>query len=370
MSVAFLDVGFTYRALKPEIDAAAARVLESGWYVLGAEVEAFERAFADYCGTVNCVGTANGLDALMLALEAVGVEPGDEVIVPSHTFIATWLSVSRLGATLIPVEPDPRTHVITAGMIERALTPRTKAIVPVHLYGHPTDMDAIIDLALARSLKVVEDAAQAHGAEIRGRRVGSHGDAVAWSFYPGKNLGAFGDGGAVTTDDPQIAARLRALGNYGSTEKYVHDIRGYNSRLDAFQAAVLRVKLGALDAWTGRRREIASAYLDGLADLSGRGVTLPVVSNWADPVWHLFVIRVAERDRMREELAGRGIQTGVHYPTAVHRQGAYRDAFAGRAFPVAEAMARDCLSLPMGPHLSDTDVAQTIEAVRDVVEAG
>lgn len=348
-SVPFLDVGFTYRDLRPEIDLAIQRVMASGWYIGGAEVSAFEDEFAQWTGAQYCVGTGNGLDALVLSLRALDIGPGDEVIVPSHTFIATWLAVSQVGADLVPVEPDPRTYQLSLDGCASAITSKTKAIIPVHLYGHPSEMPALMALAGERGIKVLADAAQAHGAMINGTPVGAMGDVVAWSFYPGKNLGAFGDGGAVTTDDCALAERIRQLGNYGSREKYVHEVAGVNSRLDPIQAAAMRVKLTAIDRWTQRRRDIASLYLDRLAE---SGLTLPGVANWADPAWHLFVVQVPNRDGFMRAMADAGIDTAIHYPTPCHKQGAYSTAFAGRSFPLAEKIAAHCVSLPIGPHMS------------------
>ncbi|PKQ03147.1 MAG: erythromycin biosynthesis sensory transduction protein eryC1, partial [Alphaproteobacteria bacterium HGW-Alphaproteobacteria-11] len=304
--IPFLDLGAAYRELKPEIDAAVGRVLDSGWYILGPEVEAFEAEWATYCEARHAVGLANGLDALILALRALDIGAGDEVIVPSNTYIATWLAVSAVGATLVPVEPDPATHNIDPARIAAAITPRTRVILPVHLYGQPADLDPIIALARAHGLAVVEDAAQAHGARYKGKRIGAHGDIVCWSFYPGKNLGALGDGGAITSDNPDLAARIALLRNYGSRQKYVNEVPGVNSRLDPIQAAVLRAKLPYLDAWTDRRRAIAAAYADGLRDT---GLILPHVPQWAQPVWHLYVVRAADRDGLQSRLNAAGIGT-------------------------------------------------------------
>ena len=349
MTIPFLDLRAAYLELRTEIDAAVARVLDSGSYVLGPEVEAFEAEWAAYCGAAHAVGVANGLDALVLALRALGIGPGDEVAVPSNTYIATWLAVSAVGAAPLPVEPDPATHVIDAAGIAAVLTPRTRAVLPVHLYGQPADMDTIVALARTHGLAVVEDAAQAHGARCRGRRIGAHGDLVCWSFYPGKNLGAMGDGGAVTTDRADLADRLRVLRNYGSREKYVNETPGVNSRLDPLQAAVLRVKLTRLDAWTERRRAAATAY--GVA-LAGAGLILPQVTEWADPVWHLYVVRSPVRAALQARLAGAGIGTLIHYPIPPHLQAAYAPAGIARgSLPVAERLAAEVLSLPMGPHL-------------------
>lgn len=356
--IPFLDLGATYRELKPQIDAAVARVLEGGWYILGPEVETFEAEWAAYCGAGFAVGLANGLDALTLALRALGIGPGDEVIVPSNTYIATWLAVSGVGAKPVPVEPDPLTHNIDPNLIEAAITPRTRAVMPVHLYGQPADLQPILEIAKRHGLRVIEDAAQAHGAAYRGRRLGGHGDIVCWSFYPGKNLGAFGDAGAITTNDADLAARVAMLRNYGSREKYVNELPGVNSRLDPLQAAVLRVKLKVLDDWTERRRAIASAYLEGLKD---SGLILPHVPEWAAPVWHLFVVRTDAREQLQAQLAKAGIGTLIHYPIPPHMQSAYADlGFEAKAFPIARRLAQEVLSLPMGPHLDASLVRNRI----------
>lgn len=356
--IPFLDLGATYRELKPQIDAAVARVLEGGWYILGPEVEAFEAEWAAYCGAGFAVGLANGLDALTLALRALGIGPGDEVIVPSNTYIATWLAVSGVGARPVPVEPDPLTHNIDPNLIEAAITPRTRAVMPVHLYGQPADLQPILEIAKRHGLRVIEDAAQAHGAAYRGRRLGGHGDIICWSFYPGKNLGAFGDAGAITTNDADLAARVAMLRNYGSREKYVNELPGVNSRLDPLQAAVLRVKLKVLDDWTERRRAIASAYLEGLKD---SGLILPHVPEWAAPVWHLFVVRTDAREQLQAQLAKAGIGTLIHYPIPPHMQSAYADlGFEAKAFPIARRLAQEVLSLPMGPHLDASLVRNRI----------
>lgn len=361
MNIPFLNLKAAYLELQPEIDAAIKRVLDSGWYVLGEEVEAFEQEYAAYCEAQHCVGLGNGLDALHLALLALGVGVGDEVIVPSNTYIATWLAVSQCGATPIPVEPDVATYNIDPARIEAAITPRTKVILPVHLYGQPADMGPILVIARKHGLKVLEDGAQAHGARYRGRRVGAHGDVVAWSFYPGKNLGAFGDGGAITTDDAEIADRIRVLRNYGSRVKYVNDVRGFNSRLDPIQAAALRVKLKALDAWNARRAEIASRYHAGLAKV---GITLPFVPEWVEPIWHLYVVRHGQRDTLRQNLKKVGVGTLIHYPIPAHKQRAYSSCgFTPDAFPLASLMANEVLSLPIGPQLAEQDVAHVISAV-------
>jgi dTDP-4-amino-4,6-dideoxygalactose transaminase len=362
MNIPFLDLGAAYRELQTEIDAAVARTLASGYYIGGPEVEAFEAEFASYCGATQAIGVANGLDALHLALRAMDVGPGDEVIVPSNTYIATWLAVSQCGATPVPVEPDERTFNIDPALIEAAITPRTKVILPVHLYGQPADMDPILAIARKHGLRVLEDGAQAHGARYKGQRLGAHGDAVAWSFYPGKNLGAMGDGGAVTTNDAQLADRLRVLRNYGSRVKYVNEVQGYNSRLDPLQAAILHVKLAHLDDWNARRRVIAQLYQAGL---TGSGLTLPHVPDWAEPVWHLYVVQHPQRDALQQALTDAGVGSLIHYPIPPHRQQAYAQAaWEKGAFPLAEHMAAQVLSLPTGPTMPESDVEQVIEAVK------
>ncbi len=362
MIVPFLDLKAGYLELQAEIDAAIKRVLESGWYILGAEVANFEREYAAYCEANHCVGLASGLDALHLALLALGVGAGDEVIVPSNTYIATWLAVSQCGATPIPVEPNPATYNIDPERIEAAVTPRTKVILPVHLYGQPAAMDPILGIAHKHGLKVLEDGAQAHGARYKGKRIGAHGDVVAWSFYPGKNLGAYGDGGAITTDDAEIAERVRVLGNYGSRVKYVNDVRGFNSRLDPIQAAALRVKLKVLDEWNGRRTEIAHRYQTELADTN---LTLPFVPDWAEPAWHLYVIQNPQRDDLQRKLSEANIGTLIHYPIPPHLQQAYGSSGYERdRFPIAEQLARQMLSLPMGPHFTLEQQISVISQLR------
>ncbi len=362
MKVPFLDLGAAYRELREEIDVAVSRVLESGWYILGPEVEAFEAEWAAYCEAKHAVGLANGLDALTVALLALDIGPGDEVIVPSNTYIATWLAVSGVGATPVPVEPNIATYNIDAALIEAAITPRTRAILPVHLYGQPADMAPILDIARRYRLRVIEDAAQAHGARYNGKRIGSHGDVVCWSFYPGKNLGALGDAGAITTNRADLADRIRVLRNYGSRVKYVNEVRGVNSRLDPIQAAVLRVKLEHLDYWTGRRRKIAATYAEGLKHSE---LTLPHVPDWADPVWHLYVVRSPNRDGLQKRLAETGVGTLIHYPISPHMQKAFADLdLAPEALPLARDLAGEVLSLPMGPQLSLADSKRVVEAVR------
>ena len=362
----FLDLGASYRELRTEIDSAVARVLESGWYLLGAELEAFEREFAAQAGARYCIGVGNGLDALHLAIRAMGVGTGDEVIVPANTYIATWLGATYAGATPVPVEPDSRTYNLDPGLIEAAITERTRVICPVHLYGQPADMDSISQIAKAHGLGVLCDAAQAHGARYRGRAMGSLGDVTAWSFYPGKNLGALGDGGAVTTDDDDLADRLRVLRNYGSRRKYVNEAKGVNSRLDEIQAAVLRAKLPHLDEWNSRRARIAARYLH---ELAGLPLDLPHVPEWAEPAWHLFVVRSSNRDALQAALRGSGVETLIHYPIPPHLQAAYSDlGYEEGAFPISESIHREVLTLPIGPHMSDAEVDTVVEAVRRACE--
>lgn len=357
----FLDLGAIQQSYAPALREAFERVLRSGWYILGQEVEQFEREFAAYCGARGCVGVANGLDALALALRALGVGAGDEVIVPSNTYIATWLAVSQVGATPVPVEPLEATANLDPARIAAALTPRTRALMPVHLYGQPADLAPILALAREHGLKVVEDAAQAHGARYQGRRLGAHGDAVAWSFYPGKNLGALGDGGAVTTDDPRLADRIRVLRNYGSRRKYHNEVLGVNSRLDELQAALLRAKLPRLDEDNARRAALAARYLQRLET----GPVRPIqVAPHGDSAWHLFVIRHPRRDALAAALAQRGIGTMIHYPVPAHLQPAYAAlGFAPGSFPIAEALHREVLSLPMGPTMRLEDVDRVVAAI-------
>ena len=362
--IPFLDLKRVNAPHEAQIKSAIARVIESGWYVLGEETENFEREFAAYCGVAHCIGVANGLDALTLILRGYGIGAADEVIVPAHTFIATWLAVSQTGASPVPVEPDPASCNIDPARIEAAITPRTRAIIVVHLYGQPADMAPIQEIAQRHGLRLIEDAAQAHGALCQGRRTGSLSDAAGFSFYPGKNLGALGDGGAVTTDDAALAARVRRLRNYGSAEKYRHDVQGVNSRLDEIQAAVLRVKLPHLDAENAARRAVALRYHAALQDLP---VTLPSVLPGSEPVWHLMVLRCIERARLQAALSAAGIGHLVHYPTACHRQGAYATG-TWPALPIAERLAGELLSLPIAPYLSSHDVSMVAEALHGCLQ--
>ena len=363
MNVPFLDYRTTNEAHFDEYLAAVRRVLESGWYVLGKEVEAFESEYGGWCGTPQCVGVANGLDALILIFEgykALGLmKHGDEVIVPANTYIASILAVSRAGLVPVPVEPHPLTLNIDPAQIEAAISPRTRAIMPVHLYGQCADMDPIRHIAARHSLKVVEDAAQAHGATYRGRKAGALGDAAGHSFYPGKNLGAIGDAGAVTTGDKELATAIRALRNYGSHRKYHNLYKGYNSRLDELQAAILRVKLGYLDHDNSLRAQVAAQYLGGIRHPD---IRLPVVAEYGTPCWHLFVVRCAGRDALRQHLSACGIQTVIHYPIPPHQQPAYQE-WASLVLPQTEAIHREILSLPMSPVLNAREVRQVIDCV-------
>jgi dTDP-4-amino-4,6-dideoxygalactose transaminase len=366
VTVPFLDVGAAYAELRGELDAALARVMASGWYIGGPEVEAFEAEFAQFCGTAHCVGVGNGLDALTIALAARGIGAGDEVIVPAHTFIATWLAVTRTGATVVPVDVDPARLLLDPAAVESAVSARTAAIVPVHLYGDPVDVTALEALAARHGLFLLGDAAQAHGARCGGRDVGAVGDAAAFSFYPAKNLGAYGDGGAITTDDAQLAGRARRLRSYGARtgDRYRFEEAGVNSRLDPLQAAVLRVKLPFLAQWNERRRQHAKSYRRELSDI--RELTLHAAAlAGAEPAHHLFCVRHPRRDALQDELASSGIGTQIHYPEPPHRSGAYAHLeLSAGTFPVTEAACASLLSLPIGPHLSTTDRDRVVAAVR------
>ena len=361
-AVPFLDLEALHATIRPELDAAWQRVMRGGQFIMGDELTAFEAEFARYCEAQHCIGVGNGLDALTLILRALDIGPGDEVIVPSKTFIATWLAVSEAGAVPVPVEPEADGFTIDPSAVEARITPRTRAIMPVHLYGHPADMTALADIARRHALALIEDAAQAHGARHRGRRAGSFGTAAGFSFYPGKNLGALGDGGAVVTSDPALAERVRRLRNYGSSRKYAHEEQGVNSRLDELQAALLRVKLRHLDDWNAARRAAVARYREALA---GADVGLPVEAPHAESVWHLFVIRSRARDALQSHLAARGVSSVIHYPVPPHLQGAYRDAGWGQgALPLAERLAAEVLSLPMGPTLTPAQIEAVATAVR------
>lgn len=364
IKVPFQNFRAAYHELKPELDEAYHRFMESGWYVLGTELSSFESEYAAYCEVDHCVGVANGLDALHLALRAMDCGPGDEVIVPSNTYIATWLAVSQVGAIPISVEPDPMTYNLDPLKVEAAISSRTKCVLSVNLYGQATDYDALLEICDRRGIRLVIDNAQAHGARYKGRRVGGIAHIECHSFYPSKNLGAFGEAGAVSTNDAELADRVRILRNYGSRVRYQNEVPGYNSRLDELQAAFLRVKLKYLDEWNQRRVEVANHYLSQLSDLSS-SLVLPAVPAWADPVWHLFVIRHPRRDALQKHLADHGIQTIIHYPIPPHRSGAYQTLGLRQGeFPIAEQLASEVLSLPIGPHTGAGDVDAVCRALK------
>lgn len=364
MKIPFLDMKAPYVELRAELDAAYRRVMESGQYILGEEVEAFEAEFAAYCGVRHCIGVGNGLEALHLILRACGIGPGDEVIVPANTYIATWLAVSYAGGIPVPVEPDDRTFNLDPERVEQKITTRTRAILPVHLYGQTAEMAPLMEIARRHNLRVIEDAAQAHGATVDGRRAGGLGDAAGWSFYPTKNLGAIGDAGAVTTNDDQLADKIRLLRNYGSRTKYFNEMKGFNSRLAPLQAAMLRVKLQHLDEWNERRRTLAQTYLRALEDASS--LQLPQVPSHMDAVWHVFVVRHARRDALQEYLKSKDVGTLIHYPVPPHLSDAYADmGFHKGDFPLTERMAETVLSLPMGPHVSPEQAQAVISELRE-----
>jgi dTDP-4-amino-4,6-dideoxygalactose transaminase len=363
MKIPFLDLKIQHQDLKTELAQAFNEVLDSGWFIQGNQLALFEQEYASYCNTKHCIGVGNGLDALHLILRAYDIGAGDEVIVPSNTYIATWLAASYAGATPVPVEPDLATYNISAELIEAAITPRTKAIMAVHLYGQVADMDAINSIANKYGLKVIEDAAQSQGALYKGRLSGGLGDAAGHSFYPGKNLGALGDGGAITTNDDALADKLRMLRNYGSQLKYKNELKGFNSRLDELQAGFLRVKLKKLTVWNQQRKTLANVYQQGLQGVAE--LTLPYVPQWADPVWHLYVVRSKRRDDLQQYLQSIGIGTVIHYPIPPHLQGAYTELnLTPGSLPISEKIHSEIISLPLDPYLSIADTASVIEAVR------
>ena len=365
IKVPSLDLRAQYRSIKPEIDAAIARVLDSGQFVLGSEVAAFEQEFATYCGAGECVALNSGTSALHLALLAAGIGPGDEVITVAFTFVASVAAIVYAEARPVLVDIDPRPFTLDPAVIEAAITPRTKAIMPVHLYGQPADMDPILEIARRHGLVVIEDAAQAHGAKYKGRPVGNLADMACFSFYPGKNLGAYGEGGAVTTSNPDYARTIRMLRDWGQDRKYHHVLRGFNYRMEAFQGAILRVKLRHLEQWTEARRAIVEKYNRLLA---GSGVERPTEMPWARHVYHLYTVRTNERDTLQQSLQKEGIQTGIHYATPVHLQPAYANlGYSRHSLPHSERAAEQVLSLPLYPEMTDDQVESVSQAVTNLV---
>jgi dTDP-4-amino-4,6-dideoxygalactose transaminase len=365
VKIPYLDLKAQYQSIKPEIDAAIARVLDSCQFVLGSEVAGFEQEFATYCGTSECVALNSGTSALHLALLAAGIGPGDEVITVPFTFVASVAVVLYAGAKPVLVDIDPRSFTIDPAAIEAAITPRTKAIMPVHLYGQAADMDPIMGIARRHNLVVIEDAAQAHGAKYKERPVGSIGDMGCFSFYPGKNLGAYGEGGAVTTSNAKYAQTIRMLRDWGQDRKYHHVLRGYNYRMEGFQGAILRVKLRHLDKWTEARRAVVQQYNELLAEYD---IETPEEMPWGKHVYHVYTLRADDRDNLQAALTTEGIQTSIHYPVPVHLQPAYADPrYGAGAFPQSERAAKQVLSLPLYPELPSRAIAQVAEAVRKAV---
>lgn len=366
MQIPLVDLHAQYLTIKDEIDDAIARVISRSAFIGGDELRQFEKEFASYCEAKACVGVGNGTDALYLALRALGIGSGDEVITVAHTFIATAETISLTGARPVFVDIKEDCMLMDSDLLEAAITSRTRAIIPVHLYGQPCEMDRIMAIARRHNLKVIEDAAQAHGARWQGKRAGSIGDAACFSFFPGKNLGAFGDGGAVVSQDEKLIERIRALANHGRVDKYIHENEGVNSRLDGMNAAILRVKLRNLDAWNAVRRRHARQYMELLR---GSAAVLPVVQPNAEPVWHLFVVKVPARDEVQARLNEQGIAAGVHYPLPLHWQPAYRHLkIAEGALPVTERVAESILSLPMYPELSQKQVCAISGALIDATD--
>lgn len=369
MKVPFYELNTVHRSIQQELDAAYQRVVLSGTYILGTDLNSFEKNFADYCNARHCIAVGNGLDALHLIVRAMEIGTGDEVIVPANTFIASWLAISFAGATPVPVEPDVRTYNINPELIEAAITPKTKAIMVVHLYGQPADIDPINALAKKYGLKVIEDSAQAHGARYKDNRIGGLSDAAGFSFYPTKNLGALGDAGAVITNNDGLAEKIRLLRQYGSPIKYQHDIKGFNTRLDELQAAFLNVKLTKLEAWNAKRVELAAQYQEALADVDQ--IVIPYVPSWATPVWYSYVILHPNRDALIEKLKKAGIGTLIHYPCPPHLSGSYAEMqYRPGDFPITEKISREILSLPMGPHLDKEQINLVVKALKDSLISG
>lgn len=364
--VPFVDLVTNYNSIADEIGEVTAQVLRSGGYIMGRDLGLFEEEFAAFCEAKYAIGVDSGTSALEVALRAFNIGPGDEVITTANTFIATALAISHTGATPVLVDIDPQTYNMDVAAMEQAITPRTRAIMPVHLYGQPADMDPIMAVADKHGLTVIEDAAQAHGARYKGKRTGSIGHAAGFSFYPAKNLGACGDGGIVVTNDEQAAERLRLLRNYGQPKKYYHDLKGFNRRLDTLQAAILRIKLKHLDTWNSARRQHAALYHELLGDVSG--VTIPHIAEYSEPVWHLYVIRIADRDGLQKYLSSHEIATVIHYPIPIHLQVAYQDLeYAKGSFPITEEYANQILSLPMYPEIAPDQVTYVAEMVKRFV---
>ncbi|MBN2562053.1 MAG: DegT/DnrJ/EryC1/StrS family aminotransferase [Phycisphaerae bacterium] len=367
MKVPFVDLQTQYKSLRDEVLPALEKVMSRAAFILGDEVSDFEKAFASFCGVSECVSVASGCSALLCAIKALGIGPGDEVITPANTYIATVLAISAAGATPVLVDCLEDTYELDPAAVRAAVTKKTKAVIPVHLYGQAADMDAILALAREHGLKVIEDAAQAHGATYKGKPCGSLGDVGCFSFYPGKNLGAYGDGGAITTNDPAVADYVRKYRNYGQTKKYYHDVVGWNDRLDTVQAAVLSVKLKHLAGWNAARRAHAEAYGERLKELP---VVLPKVAEGNEPIYHLFVIRHPKRDVMLKELGEKGVSCGIHYPIPCHLQKAYSGLGYGKgSFPVAERTAPELLSLPMFPELSDEQIDYVCACIREFISS-
>lgn len=366
LNIPFYDIKSSHDPIQEELNEAIQSTFESTQYILGPQVEIFEDEFSKYCGAKNGIGVASGTDALHIALRACGIGEGDEVITVSHTFIATALAISWTGAKPVFIDVDPRTYNLNPLLLKNALSKRTKAIIPVHLYGQPVDIDSILKFAKKNGLKVIEDACQAHGARYKQKRVGSFGDAACFSFYPSKNLGGIGDGGMIVTNNDEVAARARRLRNYGQSSKYKHDDPGYNSRLDSIQAAVLRVKLRYLDDWNERRRKIAHLYTEALRDI--KKVTTPFINENVESAFHLYVVLYSQRDKLITSLSQMGIGTGLHYPIPIHLQRAfsYLEISKG-ALPVSESIADTCVSLPMSPQLKDEDCLKVCEAISNLV---
>ncbi|NVO20146.1 MAG: DegT/DnrJ/EryC1/StrS family aminotransferase [Bacteroidetes bacterium] len=364
MRIPFLNLAPMHSAIKPEVQQTFEQVYDSNWFILGEQLQEFEKAYSQFCETTHTIGVSNGLDALTLSLRALGIGPGDEVIVPSNTFIATLLAVTYAGATPVPVEPDFRTYNLDPNRITSAITPNTKAIIPVHLYGQACKMDMITDLATQNGLQVVEDNAQSHGASYKAKPTGSWGVLNGTSFYPGKNLGALGDGGAITTDNPELARKITMLRNYGSERKYYNEIQGFNMRLDELQAAILRVKLGHIKYWIHQRQDIAKIYgqeLKGVGDL-----VLPYVIPDATHVYHLYVVRTEYRDELKDYLEKQDVETMIHYPVPPHLQRAYTSLnYRKGDFPIAEKISKTCLSLPIWPGMNSQEIEKVVTAIRD-----